>query len=241
MKGIIGIVFLWFVITSTQPLRGQVNPCPAFEHFSPGDRLTYDHYDAKNKLQKRTVQIVASNKIEAGYHTVRLDQTTQNAKGIVLKQEEVITYCKDQVLYLHPIPHIPEEAFNGIENLDYEADYKLIALPFEDTESDSLPDFSLSMSLGQQGTGAIVDLQFNMTQRRIGPADSLIVNERLYWVRPFSYQTTTRTKILLARKTLEFTHIDVYDVQKGLLVKSEIRNKNGKSLRYSVLSEYKKN
>lgn len=241
MKGILVFSFLWFVLTATQPLTGQVKPCSIFEHFSPGDRLTYDHYDAKNKLQKRTVQIVASNKIEAGYHTVRLDQTTQNAKGIVLKQEEIITHCKDQVLYFNPIHHIPEEAFNGIENLDYEADYKLIALPVGDTESDSLPNFSLSMSLGQQGTGAIVDLQFNMTHRHIGKADSVTLNERLFWAKPFSYQTTTRTKILLARKTLEFTHIDLYDVQLGLLVRSEVRNKNGKSLRYSVLSEYKKN
>jgi len=239
-KGIIFSGLLWFLLVLAKTSVGQVQLCPVFQHYEQGTQLTYEHFDAKNKLIKRTFHIVASNIIEAGYHTIRFDQTTRNNKGIVIKHEEVIFYCKENVIYLNPIHNIPQEAYNGMENLEYEADYKLMALPFNDLAFDSLPEIDLSMSLGQPGTGAIMDLQFLITDRRIGQKDSISINNTLFHATPFEYQTTTRTKILIAKKTYEYSHIDWYDTKRALLLKSEIRNKNGKSLGYSVLSVYEK-
>jgi len=179
--------------------------------------------------------------MEAGYHTLRFDQTTQNNKGSVIKQEEIIFYCRENVLFFNPIDKIPQEAFNGMEDQEYEADAKLIALPLGDTTNDSLPEFTLSLSIDQQAAGAIMELQFVITQRKIGQIEPLSIMDTLFSATPFYFQTTTRTKILIAKKTYEYAHTDWYDTKRGLLLKSEIRNKNGKSLGYSVLSEYKEN
>lgn len=212
--------------------------CEVLESFKAGQELEYQTFTAKDKLVSTMRQEVRSVNLESGYLTVAMVQEVFDAKGKSLNKGEYSILCRDGVLHLDMSRLLPEESVKGMDGVEVRMDARRMQLPTEPVIGQMLPNAELSLELGPEGANSLMTADLAVTGRKVVSQEAVATPAGSFEAHLVEQKTTTRTKVLMIRKTFEFTDRSWYDLKRGLLVKSESVDKKGKLTGYTVLSKF---
>ncbi len=99
-----------------------------------------------------------------------------------------------------------------------------------------LPQSSTSIEVGPEASGGLMTLDFSITNRRVEAAVDLETPAGVFSTMLIAQRSTSRSKVLMLRKTWEYDEKVWYDLGKGLLVRSEQYDTKGRLKAYTVLS-----
>lgn len=198
--------------------------------------MSYKSYDDRDRLTQSQHLKAASNRIEAGYQTLYLDEELFDARGRLIARGEVVVRCQNDVLFFDMTRMIPSEALRGAETMEIRSDHNLLRLPIDLTPGQMLPQSSTSIEVGPEASGGLMTLDFSITNRRVEAAVDLETPAGVFSTMLIAQRSTSRSKVLMLRKTWEYDEKVWYDLGKGLLVRSEQYDTKGRLKAYTVLS-----
>jgi hypothetical protein len=217
-------------------VHAQVSSCPSLATVTPGTALSYKTFDDRDRLTQTQNLTVASNRVESGYQTVYLDEELLDARGRLTAKGEVVVRCQNDVLFFDMTRMIPSEALRGAETMEIRSDQNLLRLPIDLTPGQMLPQASTSMEVGPEASGGLMTLDFSITNRKVEAAVDLETPAGVFSTTLVNQRSTSKSKVLMLRKTWEYDEKVWYDLQRGLVVRSELYDTKGRLKSYTVLS-----
>lgn len=212
--------------------------CDVLRSYKTGQELEYQTFTAKNKQVSTIRQEVRSVNLESGYLTVAMVQEVFDAKGKSINKGEYAILCRDGILQLDMSRLLPEESVKGMEGVEVRMDARRMQLPTEPLVGQMLPNAELALELGPEGANSLMTADMTVTGRKVLAQESITTPAGSFDTYLIEQKTSTRTKVLMIRKTFETTDRSWYDLSKGLLIKSESLDKKGKLTGYTVLSKF---
>jgi hypothetical protein len=228
----LAIMTLFFALESS----AQVTTCPSLASIPVGRELSYKTFDDRNRLTQTQNLIVASNRIEAGYQTVYMDEDLLDARGRLIAKGEFVIRCQNDVLFFDMTRMIPSEALRGAETMEIRSDQSLLRLPVELMPGQLLPQGSTSVEVGPEASGSLMTLDFSIGNRRVESEVEIETPAGAFPATLIHQRSTARSKVLLLRKTWEYDEKVWYDLSMGLMIRTELYDLKGKLKTYTVLS-----
>ncbi len=223
---------LFFAIEAS----AQVSTCPSLASLSPGLEMTYKTFDDKNRLTQTQNLSVASNRIESGYQTVYMDEEVLDARGRLVAKGEFVIRCQNDVLFFDMARMIPSEALRGAETMEIRSDQNLLRLPVNLTPGQMLPQVSTSLEVGPEASGSLMTIDFSINNRRVDSEAEIETPAGTFVSTIVTQRSTSKSKVLLLRKTWEFDEKVWYNLSKGLMIRYELYDLKGRLKTYTVLS-----
>lgn len=229
-------LFLFFGLFFTA-LNVHADHCAILQNtLLPGQRFELERYDARDRLSGVLSLEVRSNRIESGYQTVAFEQEKLDGKRKLLLKGEYLIRCKDGIMFLDMTQLIPDNAVEGMGNMEFRADNNLLRLPLELTEGQMLPAASLYLELGPESAGSLTNLELNATNRRFHGIETVQTPNGEIAAHKITQTTTTRSRVMMMRKTTTLNETFWYDMTRGLLVKSESTDQRGRKVSSTKVS-----
>lgn len=216
----------------------QVSTCPTLESIEPGSVIAYKTYDDRDRLIQTQNMTVASNRIESGYQTIYLDEELLDARGRLTAKGEFVIRCQNNVLFFDMTRMIPSEALRGAETMEIRSDQNLLRIPIDAAVGQMLPQSATSVEIGPEASGSLVTLDFSITNRRVEAETEIETPAGTFGAVRIVQRSTSRSRVLMLRKTYEYDEMLWYDLDKGLLLRSELRDLRGRLKTYTVLTRY---
>lgn len=234
MKYIALAILLTFFV---QPVLAQAPTCPPLASVSVGAEFIYQTFDGKHRLLNTNRYSVVSNRIESGYQTMYMDEEVLESRGRLLLKGEHIIRCQDNVLFYDMTKMVPTEALVGAETSEVRTDRNLLKIPIQLELQQKLPEATVSMEVGPEASGNLMTIDFTISNRTVTGMDSLQTAAGIYYTALIEQKTTTRSKVLMMRKTLELQEKVWYDMSRGILIRKEDFDKKGKMIGYTILTQ----
>jgi hypothetical protein len=216
--------------------RAQVSTCPSLASITPGLELSYKSFDDRDRLTQTQNLRVASNRIESGYQTVYMDEELLDARGRLIAKGEFVIRCQNDVLFFDMTRMIPSEALRGAETMEIRSNQNLLRVPIDHTLGQMLPQASTSVEVGPEASGSLMTLDFSISNRKVDSEVELETPAGTFNTTLITQRSTSRSKVLLLRKTWEYDEKVWYDLSKGLMIRSELHDLKGRLKSYTVLS-----
>lgn len=219
-----------------QNVSAQVSTCPSLAELAPGTLLAYKTYDDRDRLVQTQNMTVVSNRVESGYQTVYLDEELLDARGRLTAKGEFVIRCQNDVLFFDMTRMIPIEALRGAETMEIRSDQNTLRIPMDLSVGQVLPQAATSVEVGPEASGGLMTLDFSITNRRVEAETEIETPAGTFAAVQIVQRSTSRSKVLMLRKTWEFDEKLWYDLRKGLLLRSELHDMRGRLKSYTVLS-----
>ncbi len=198
--------------------------------------MSYKTYDDRDRLTQSQNLTAASNRIEAGYQTLYLDEELYDARGRLTARGELVIRCQNDVLFFDMTRMIPGEALRGAETMEIRSDQNLLRLPVDLSPGQMLPQASTSVEVGPEASGSLMTLDFSITNRSVEAAVDIETPAGVFSTTLIRQRSSSRSKVLMLRKTLEYDEMVWYDLGRGLMVRTEWYDTKGRLKTYTVLS-----
>lgn len=219
-----------------QNAQAQVSTCPSLAEVTPGTVLAYKTFDDRDRLLQTQNMTVASNRVESGYQTVYLEEELLDARGRLTAKGEFVIRCQNNVLFFDMTRMIPSEALRGAETMEIRSDQNVLRVPMDITVGQMLPQAVTSVEVGPEASGSLMTLDFSITNRRVESETEIETPAGTFAAVQIVQRSTSRSKVLMLRKTWEYDETLWYDLGRGLLLRSELRDLRGRLKTYTVLS-----
>jgi hypothetical protein len=229
----LAILLMFFV----RPAIGQAPTCPPLASIPIGAGFVYQSFDGKHRLLNTNRYSVVSNRIESGYQTMYMDEEILDSRGRLLVKGEHIIRCQDNVLFYDMTKMVPAEALVGAETSEVRTDRNLLRIPIQLELQQVLPEATVSMEVGPEASGNLMTIDFTISNRTVAGMDSLQTAAGVFYTTRIEQKTTTRSKVLMMRKTLELQEKVWYDLSKGILIRKEDYDKKAKMTGYTILTQ----
>jgi hypothetical protein len=230
----LAITTLFFALEAS----AQVSTCPSLAALTVGNEISYKTYDDRDRLMQTQHLRVASNRIEAGYQTVYMDEDVLDARGRLIAKGEFVIRCQNDVLFFDMTRMIPSEALRGAETMEIRSDQSLLRLPMDLTTGQVLPQASTSVEVGPEASGSLMTLDFSISNRRVDSDVEIETPAGTFSATLIHQRSTARSKVLLLRKTWEYDEKVWYDLGKGLMIRSELHDLKGRLKTYTIISHF---
>jgi hypothetical protein len=214
----------------------QVSTCPSLASLTPGLEMSYKTFDDKSRLTQTQNLRVASNRIESGYQTVYMDEELLDARGRLIAKGELVIRCQNDVLFFDMTRMIPSEALRGAETMEIRSDQNLLRLPIDLTPGQMLPNVSTSIEVGPEASGSLMTIDFSISNRKVDSHTEIETPAGTFASTIVTQRSTSKSKVLLLRKTWEYDEKVWYDLSKGLMIRSELYDLKGRLKTYTILS-----
>lgn len=219
-----------------QNAQAQVSTCPSLAEVTPGTVLAYKTFDDRDRLLQTQNLTLASNRVESGYQTVHFEEELLDARGRLTAKGELVIRCQNNVLFFDMTRMIPSEALRGAETMEIRSDQNLLRVPMDITVGQMLPQAVTSVEVGPEASGGLMTLDFSITNRRVEAESQIETPAGTFDAVRIVQRSTSRSKVLLLRKTWEYDEALWYDLGRGLLLRSELRDLRGRIKTYTVLT-----
>lgn len=216
----------------------QVGTCPSLASISVGTDLSYMTYDNRDRLIQTQKLRVASNRIESGYQTVYMDEEVLDARGRLMAKSEFVIRCQNDVLFFDMTRMIPNEALRGAETMEIRSDQSLLRVPVVLTPGQMLAQASTNVEVGPEASGSLMTLDYSISDRRVESDVRIETPAGTFSATVVHQRSTTRSKVLLLRKTWEYDEKVWYDLSKGLMIRSELYDLKNRLKAYTILSRF---
>jgi hypothetical protein len=217
-------------------VNAQVSTCPSLASLSVGTELSYMTYDNRDRLTQTQKLRVATNRIESGYQTVYMDEELLDARGRLIAKSEFVIRCQNDVLFFDMTRMIPNEALRGAETMEIRSDQSLLRVPVVLTPGQILAQASTSVEVGPEASGSLMTLDYSISNRRVDSDVEIETPAGTFRTTLIHQRSTVRSKVLLLRKTWEHDEKVWYDLNKGLMIRSELYDLKDRLRAYTVLS-----
>lgn len=204
--------------------------CNAYYVIKKGTSWTISNFNAKGKLQGKTIQKVTEYKGTSNGFEATIDITSVDDKGEQYLAGSTTLICEDGVIYFDLEDMLPDEAMKSIESFDVSVDGTNLELPNNMEAGQSLKDAQLTMNV--DATPLKMKFIVNVTERKVEAEESIKVPAGSFDCFKISQKIYTKTMVKVESSSTEW-------YAKGVgMVKSETYNKKGKMVGYSLLTAY---
>ncbi|MCF6353028.1 MAG: DUF3108 domain-containing protein [Cyclobacteriaceae bacterium] len=203
--------------------------CNQYYHVKNGTSWTISNYNAKGKLQSKTIQKVAaykesSNGFEATFEITLVDkngeQTTLGANTLT---------CEGGVIYFDMNDLFPQEQMQSMQDFEMSVEGTNLELPASLKTGQELKDANIIMNISGPMPMAF---KIDVTERKVVGEETLNTPAGSFECFKISRKIQMKTIIKMETSSIEW-----YSKEVGM-VKSESYNKKGKLISYSLLTAY---
>lgn len=120
--------------------------------------------------------------------------------------------------------------------MEIRSDQNLLRIPIDVAIGQMLPQAATSIEIGPEASGGLVTLDFSITNRRVEAESEIETPAGTFGAIQIVQRSTSRSKVLMLRKTYEYDEKLWYDLERGLLLRSELHDLRGRLKSYTVLT-----
>lgn len=219
------ILFLLFVLSQA------IAQCNEYFQFEQGTEWEMYHYNDKDKLTGKMQQkVTALDRTATGFNA-KVHSVSYNAKNKEQAQTDIIYSCENGTLFIDMRNFIAEEQLKPFENFEMKVDAKNLEIPKKLEVGQSLNDANATITA--LNAPFPLKLSVDITNRKVAGKESITTPAGTFECFKITSNSTFKSIV-----TAQFSTTDWLAPRVGI-VKSEVYNKNGKLLSYSILSSRK--
>ena len=219
---LIGALVFFNLVASAQ--------CNQYYKVKKGTNWTMSNYDAKGKLQGKTIQKVTEYSESSDAFTATFEITSVDKKGEQTLVGSSKMECKGGVIYFDMSDMFPQEQMQSMEDFDMTVDGENLELPENLKVGQDLKDANVVMHINAS------PMQFNfkidITERKVIGEETLNTPAGKFECFKLSQKVFMKTM-----GKIEIHSIEWYSPEVGM-VKSETYDKKNKLKNYSLLTTY---
>jgi uncharacterized protein DUF3108 len=209
---------------------GSIAQCNQFYNLKNGTNWTISNYDAKGKLQSKTIQKVSAYKESSSGFEATFDITSVDKKGEqTLAGSSTIT-CENGVVYFDMNDMFPDETIESMQSFEMTIDGTNLELPNNLEAGQVLKDANINLRI--EAAPMQMNFKIDVTDRKVLAEENIKTPAG-----DFSCFKITQKIYMKTIGKIEVNSIEWYAKGVGM-VKSESYNKKGKLSAYSILTAY---
>lgn len=228
MKTIISAITLLLLFFST----AKAQDCDAFFPVKSGVSLTMESYDAKGKVESKTVQTIKNITNLPGGFEMNVHSQNFDPKGAPVFEGEYTVKCDNGVTSIDMKRFMGQLDLTKYEGMEMKIQSQNIEIPSSLNVGQMLNEGNITISFSSNGMTV-----FNMTtrifNRKVEAQESITTPAGTFQCYKISYDIEVKSMIKVTTKATEW-----YAKKVGI-VKSESYDKNGKLTGYSLLTDIK--
>ncbi len=203
--------------------------CNQYYHVKNGTSWTISNYNAKGKLQGKTIQKITAYKESSNGFEATFEITSVDKKGEQTTLGSSTLICQDGVIYFDMQDLFPEEQMQAMQDFDMSVEGTNLELPASLKTGQELKDANIIMNIS--GPMAMA-FKINVTERKVIGEETLNTPAGSFECFKISQNIQMKTIIKMEMRSTEW-----YSKEVGM-VKSESYNKKNKLVSYSLLTAY---
>lgn len=204
--------------------------CNEFYVLKKGTSWQISNFNAKGKLQGKTIQKVIEYKETPNGFEATLELTAMDDKGEQYMAGTTTLTCEDGTILFNLEDMLPDEAMKSIESFDVKVDGTNLELPDNIKVGQSLKDAEMNMSV--DASPLKMNFRVSVTDRKVVAQENLSVPAGKFDCFKITQNVHTKTMMKVESSSIEW-------YAKGVgMIKSESYNKKGKMVGYSLLTAY---
>lgn len=225
--GVIALSFMSFTSPSTQ---GGDDICKIYFPQQIGTELTYENFNAKDKLES-TDKFKVLDVVEVGNATrVDVAASSYDKKGEEVYNGTLSYTCEDGVFKISMESMMDPAVMDAYKDMEITMTQTEIMIPSKLDIGAALPDAEMTMTVSSNGT-QVMQMNFKITERKVEAIESITTPAGTFEC--YKLTQTTNMKMLFINKT--FTSIDWISDNIGS-VRSEMYDSKGSLESYRILS-----
>jgi hypothetical protein len=206
--------------------------CEAYFPMKEGSYLEMKSYDEKNKLTGTVKNTVIKKEVQGNTVTVTVDVKCYDDKDKESFVNQVQMYCKDGVFYMDMKNFLDKQSMESMKDMQLTVESDNMEIPSHMQPGQTLKDAFITFTM-QMGSMKMVAFSVNITNRKVEAVEDITVPAGTFTCYKLSQDVETKT---LGKTTSSSVSWYAKDVG---VVRSETFDKKGKSMGFSVLTDYK--
>ncbi len=204
--------------------------CNQYYHVKEGTNWVVSNYNAKGKLEGKTIQKVTAYKELADKFEATFEITSVDKKGEQINVGSSTIKCDDGVIYFDMDKMFPQEQMQSMENFEMTVDGTNLELPSTLKTGQMLKDANIVMHIN--ASPMQMNFKIDITDRQVLGEETLNTPAGSFDCFKISQKIFMKTVIKMEMRSIEWFSKDVG------MVKSETYDKKGKLKSYTLLTSY---
>ena len=209
---------------------GSYAQCNHYFNVKEGTNWTLSNYDAKGKLQSKTIQKVSAYKETSNGFEATFNITSVDKKGEQTMLGSSTIVCDNGIIYFDMNDMFPKEQLQAMESFEMTVDGTNLELPANLKVGQELKDAEVNLHI--DASPMQMNFKINITERKVLAEEHLNTPAG-----EFDCFKITQKVFMKTIGKMETSSIEWYAKGVGM-VKSESYNKKGKMMGYSLLTTY---
>ena len=231
---ILGVAVLTLSSFSSSVQDAGKNLCKAYFPLEKGTELTYENYNAKDKLQSTDYFSVTDIIETAESLTIKVHASSKDKKGEETYASDFEYLCEDGVFKMSMESMMNSEMMEAYKDMEVEITQTELAFPSDATVGQTLPDAEMNIKVSSNGI-EVMTMTFRITDRKIEAKESITTPAGTF--EAFKFSQSTNTKMMFMNKTYKSVDWIVENIGS---VRSETYSSSGKLENYRILTNIKR-
>ncbi len=218
---LIAVVLFFYIDSNAQ--------CNQYYKVKKGTNWTMSNFDAKGKLQGKTIQKVTEYLETADGFEATFEITSVDKKGEQTMVGSSTMKCEDGVIYFDMNDMFPQEQMQSMENFEMTVEGTNLELPSNLKTGQELKDANIVMKVNGP---MVMNFKVDITGRKVLGEETLNTPAGSFECFKISQNIHMKTVIKMEMRSIEWFSKDVG------MVKSETYDKKNKLKSYTLLTTY---
>jgi hypothetical protein len=227
---------LWKIVGSLLMIMGWLEifaqDCEPYYIDSQGAVIEMASYDKKDKLTGTSISTVKEVKSEGNKVEWTINVVTKDDKGKEQASGDLNMWCEDGIFKMDMKNFIDDEMLKGFEGMEVTMDATDLEYPRVMVPGQTLPDGSLTISVGNQGM-TMMSLVVKIYDRKVEAIEDMTTPAGTFSCYKMTQTIETKTMFKTIAKSTDWM------AKKIGTVRSETYDKDGKLMSYMVLNSVK--
>ncbi len=203
--------------------------CNQYYNVKEGTNWTTSNFNAKGKLQGKTIQKVTAYKELSNGFEATLEITSVDKKGEQTTIGSSTITCKDGVLFFDLNKMFPQEQMKGMEGFEMTVNGTNLELPSNLSTGQELKDANIVITINGP---MVMNFKVDITERKVIGEETLKTPAGSFDCFKISQKILMKTIMKMEMRSTEWFAKEVG------MVKSESYDKNGKLKFYTILTSH---
>jgi len=218
--------FITVILITNLDLKAQ---CNQYYKVKNGTSWTLSNFNAKGKLQGKTIQKVTAYKESSNGFEATFELTAVDKKGEQTTLGSSTLRCEDGVIYFDMNDMFPQEQMQSMQNFDVTVEGTNLELPSTLKTGQELKDANIVMKVNGPMT---MNFKIDITDRKVLGEETLNTPAGSFECFKISQNIYMKTVLKMEMRSIEWYSKDVG------MVKSETYDKKNKLKSYTLLTNY---
>jgi len=205
--------------------------CMAYFPLEKGAELTYENYNAKDKLLSTDYMKVEDVIDTDTRMTIVVHTSNKDKKGEDVYESDFEFYCENGVFTIPMESKMDPEIMKNYEDIEMGVDQSGFVLPSNMEIGQTLPDAQMTLELSANGT-KVTTIVMDITERKVEAIETITTPAGTF--EAYKYSQLSSTKVMFLTSTYKTVDWVVENVGS---VRSENYNESGKLVSYRVLTD----